>query len=80
MAKCLKGEFKHELTELKEAERQNSSMAHYKKGLLVTSGTMNEKGYLVNTKTASGKDINLNESLIDTVTDMMKRFITADKK
>lgn len=80
LAKCLKGEFKHEMIELKEEERQNSSMAHYKKGLLVTSGTKNEKGYLVTTKTASGKDHELNESLIDTVTDMMKRFIATDKK
>ena len=55
-------------------------MAHYKKGLLVTSGTVNEKGYLVNMNTASSKDCNLNDALVDTITDMLKRFIATDKK
>ena len=40
LVKCCKGDVKHEMCELKEEERQNSSMAHYKKGLLVTSGTV----------------------------------------
>ena len=80
LVKCCKGDVKHEMCELKEEERQNSSMAHYKKGLLVTSGTMNEKGYLVTMKTASGKDCVLDDALIDTVTEMLKRFIAADKK
>ena len=75
LGKQYKGEATLEIIELKDENRQNYALAHYKKAVQVCAGFKNDKGYLVNHNTQSNKDHQLDEKLVDSMIEMLKRYI-----
>lgn len=73
------GDTKIEICELKDENRQNCAMAHYKKAIQISAGVKNEKNFLVTNKTCSKKDVDLNESMIDGIVDMLKKYVSTSK-
>lgn len=79
MVKAYHGAKKMGICELKDENRTGSSMAYYRKALLITAGTKDDKGYLINAKTGSSKDVEIDDTMIADVVEMLHKYLLNSK-
>ena len=75
MVRSYTGNLSCKAVEMKEENRENTSMVYYRKSIWLASGVMDEKGSLVNLHTGSNKDKSFDEGMLDDVLKILVEMV-----